>query len=344
MDELDADAVPLPLGGVIVEVDDRLLQRVRQHEGAEERPVRGVGRIAAQPPGEELGIGRIDGVPVFLDPVDIDLEGVGEGDLGEPAGDPDPHRPGGDFEERVAARRIEPIEQLGEFHVDRLARHGAERFDRLGHAGRIGGRREVFQPRRVPEQRRGLGRVADEIAAERPQHRVDPRLHDGAHGAGFDGREVEPVGQRGERPAAIGIGRGGEVFGDEAQLLVAAARVGERVDEGGEGFHSAMRALAASGGVRGGPDCPSTTAFGGGPPPHRCATGRIGSLKSSPRSGEGDRSPEASGGGAGEAGRGSGGVLTPLTRPPPRGPPSPARGRGVGGAGASAAAPPRARG
>ena len=41
MDQLDADTVPLPLRGVLGQVDAQILQRVRQHERAEHRHVGG---------------------------------------------------------------------------------------------------------------------------------------------------------------------------------------------------------------------------------------------------------------------------------------------------------------
>jgi len=88
-----------------------------------------------------------------------------------------------------------------------------------------------------PEQAGGFRRVADEVAAQRPQDRVDPFLEEVADGRGFHGREVEAAGQRGERPAAIGVRRIAQVPGNQAQFLVAAAGVDQRVEQGGEGFH-----------------------------------------------------------------------------------------------------------
>ena len=48
-------------------------------------------------------------------------------------------------------------------------------------------------------------------------------------------------GERGESPATIGIGGGAQIFGNQPQFLVAAPRIDQRVDQGGEFFHSQYR-------------------------------------------------------------------------------------------------------
>ncbi len=50
--------------------------------------------------------------------------------------------------------------------------------------------------------------------------------------------EDEIAGQRGERIAAVGIRRGGEIIRHQPQLGIALGLVGELIEEAGEAFHS----------------------------------------------------------------------------------------------------------
>ena len=60
--------------------------------------------------------------------------------------------------------------------------------------------------------------------------------------------EEQPVGQRGERPAAVGIRRRGEIIGEQTQFVVARRRIGEPVQEFRESLHdsSSSRPISAS--------------------------------------------------------------------------------------------------
>jgi Ni,Fe-hydrogenase III component G len=78
---------------------------------------------------------------------------------------------------------------------------------------------------------------ADEIAAQRPQHRIDPLHHEVADGRGFHRREIQPVCQRRQRPAAIRSGGNAQIGGDQRQLAVAAGGIDQRVEQGGKGLH-----------------------------------------------------------------------------------------------------------
>ena len=91
MDELDADPVPLPFGQIVVQRDPRFLERMGEHEGAEDRHVLG-GRLraAALRPIEDRRVRRADAVPDLLDRIDVEFERIGERDLGEARGDTDP--------------------------------------------------------------------------------------------------------------------------------------------------------------------------------------------------------------------------------------------------------------
>ena len=91
MDELDADPVPFPLGGIIVHRDAQILERMGEHERPEHRHVLG-GRLGAAPlgPGEDRQIRRADAVPDLLDRIDVEPERLRQSDLGEPGRNADP--------------------------------------------------------------------------------------------------------------------------------------------------------------------------------------------------------------------------------------------------------------
>ena len=236
-DQLHPDPIPFPLRDIVREIDHGFFQRMCQHEWAEGRQIRHVGRsLPLGSPGEKLGKRRGEAVPIFLDLLDRHVEGLGERRLGEATGNPDPHATSGELQQRVAARWVEPVEQLGQFDEHGLAVHRFEQVDRLAHAGR--GRRMIGGG---PQQARRFRRITHEIAAQRPQHRIDAILQKIADGGGFDRRKVQPVGQGCQSPAAVRIGCGAQIFRDQPQFLIAAARVDQRVDEGGEVFHRLSR-------------------------------------------------------------------------------------------------------
>ena len=53
----------------------------------------------------------------------------------------------------------------------------------------------------------------------------------------FGGGEVDPSGERRQRPAAVRVGRLAQIGLDQPQLGVAGRLVGEGVEKGGEGLH-----------------------------------------------------------------------------------------------------------
>ena len=122
--DLHADAIPFPLCGKLAQVDFDLFERMREHERAEQRAVFGIrGRGAMGGPGEQLGIGRLLPVPVLLDILHSDIEGLREGGLAQPGGNADAHGACRQLEQRIAAIGIEPVEQLGQFGHDIGAGH-----------------------------------------------------------------------------------------------------------------------------------------------------------------------------------------------------------------------------
>ncbi len=53
----------------------------------------------------------------------------------------------------------------------------------------------------------------------------------------FGGGEVEPSGERRQRPAAVRVGRLAQIGLDQPQLGVARGLEGEGIEESGEGLH-----------------------------------------------------------------------------------------------------------
>ena len=237
MDQLDADPVPFPFGGIIVEADLRVLDRVGEHERAEHRDVGDQRRLgAALAPVEQFGEGRLEPVPHLLDPLDVEPEGVGQRLLGEPRRNADAQRAGGELEDGVAPRRVEMVEHFLEHARGVGAARGGQSLDRVGqaHAAIV----EVgLAVGRGPQQRHGLGHVADIVAAHLEQDGVDALLGERADHRRLDRGNVERAGQRGERQPAVGIGGVLEISADQPQLAVARAGVDEVVEELAEGAH-----------------------------------------------------------------------------------------------------------
>ena len=76
-----------------------MFERMRQHEGPEARGMGKIGRGGAvRRPFEQRGIGRGEGVPVFLHFLDRDVKGECEGGLGEPRRNAHAHPPGGELD------------------------------------------------------------------------------------------------------------------------------------------------------------------------------------------------------------------------------------------------------
>ena len=153
-----------------------LVERVREHDRAEGGGGGGFGRRAgAGEPGEERDVGRGEAVPELLDLGDVAGAEVGERLLGEAGGDADAQAAGDELEEREAAGGVEPVEQALDHLRGLAAGGGAEGVDDLGE-GRVGGRAGGGGP----DQRDGLGEVADEVVGEGEELGVDAGVGDGA--------------------------------------------------------------------------------------------------------------------------------------------------------------------
>ena len=137
----------------------------------------------------------------------------------------------------VASSAVEPALQ------DRRRLHLGGALQRLDHLAER--RRRPGVGIGLPDQRQRLGEVADIVVGEMEQLRPDLVLAEAAQQRGLGGGEVEPAGQRRQRPAAIGIGRLAQIGLDQPQLGVARRLVGERIEQGGEGLHQAAFLLAA---------------------------------------------------------------------------------------------------
>ena len=85
MDQLNANPVPFPFGGIIVEVDLEIFERRGEHERAEHRHVADQRlRRASFAPLEQLGERRLQAMPDLLDLLDIQGKGVSKRLLRQP--------------------------------------------------------------------------------------------------------------------------------------------------------------------------------------------------------------------------------------------------------------------
>ena len=234
--DLHADAVPFPFGaemGGVERVELGAVDGIGQHRRQEGAAgiAAGPGR-ARQQPVEQRPVGGGEAVPDLLHLIDRLAADIGDGLLGEPRRDADAQRAGQELQERPASRRIEGVQPALQ-DGRRLGLRGAlQGFDHLAERGRRSGGRIG-----LPDQRQGLGEVADIVVGEVEQLRPDLVLAEAAQQRGLGGGEVEPAGQGGQRPAAVGIGRLAQIGLDQPELGVAGRLVGEGVEKGGKGLH-----------------------------------------------------------------------------------------------------------
>jgi hypothetical protein len=116
-------------------------------------------------------------VPDLFDAIDLDTAPLSERGLGEARRDPDPQTAGDELEERPAAGRIERVEPGFEQARDIGAGRPPQLIDYFRKA------RDITRAarRRGPNQRHGLGEIADKIIGPAQQLGVDPRVSERPH-------------------------------------------------------------------------------------------------------------------------------------------------------------------
>ena len=144
----------------------------------------------------------------------VDVEGLREGDLGEPRRNADAHRPGRQLEQRIAARRHRAGRAARAVRACTLSA-GHRRAARRRLRATRGRRHDVAIAAPATAGSRSR-RCRRQIAAQRATAPDRPaRISRLRMVRCLDRREIEPVGQRRQRPAAIGIGRGAQIVGDQ---------------------------------------------------------------------------------------------------------------------------------
>ena len=211
--ELHPDAVPFPFGGKGLRIECRelaVLDRVRQHQWTEHRGGAGLGaRTPPLEPAEDRLIGRGGAVPDLFDLGDVDAAMGGERGLGEAGRDADPQRAGHELEKGEAALGVEAVEPAAD---ERRRVPGGGRQQRRGDRGEPG-RGQVAAGAVGPEQRHGLGAVADIVARQAVQHRIDEGRDELGEDAAVGEAQRQAVGEDGQGIAAVGIGGGAEIVG-----------------------------------------------------------------------------------------------------------------------------------
>ena len=234
-----------------------VLQRVRQHQRPEHRRVAdiGLGRAPFEP-GEQRLVGRRERVPDLLDVVDLEPAISATAVLASRADTPTRNAPGQQLEQRPPSGRVRArrasfpaaaparCDRSGPARRRCRTRRGGHpaQFPLPGLRGGVSGggsrvlgvchrpsplpargsatsrkgeRADPTSARSSPPCRRRSRATGETALGPSPCHHVGER-------APQRKRERQPVGQRRQRPAAIGIGRGAEIVDDQPQLGVAA--------------------------------------------------------------------------------------------------------------------------
>mgnify|MGYP006989732797 CR=1 FL=1 len=191
-----------------------------------------VGARAALDPGEELGEGRGEAVPQLFDLGEPRPAHLRQRRPRQPAGEPDPQVAGGELEEREPFRRAEPVQHPGDGRGQPGLAGGFQQMHRVGDA-------ERGAALALPQERDGLGQVADEVVAEREELVVEALDGQPAQQRGGDGPQLQVAGQRSEGIAAVGVRGAFEVMLQKLQLGVARGRERQPLEQVGEPLHSA---------------------------------------------------------------------------------------------------------
>ncbi len=152
--------------------------------------------------------------------------------LGEPRGDADAKAAGNKLQKRVAAGGIEPVEPALDEPRAFQPRGGVQLLDDLGEARHL-----TRLALRRPDEGDRLGEIADIVIGIAEEHFVHALHDERAQHRRLDARDREIAGQRRERIAAVGIGRGAEIIGKQPELAVPGGRQDEAVEKRGEGLH-----------------------------------------------------------------------------------------------------------
>ncbi len=224
-DELHANAIPFPFGGVgggIQGGQIRRFQRVGEHGRPENGRVLRVRRAgAAFQPGEQRCVGRGKAVPDFFDIIRRDHLAACGGEIGEcrfsqARAGAYAQAAGDQFQNGVAHVGIGCIQPTGQNGGQIGLGAFGQCFDDFTERGRVCG-----FPRR-PDQGSGFGEVADRVVRPAEQRGIGPGFGHGADQAGLRGGESQLAGQGGQRPAAIGVRFGLEKPAHERQFRQAA--------------------------------------------------------------------------------------------------------------------------
>ena len=172
-------------------------------------------------------------MPDLFDAIDLDTAPLGECGLGQPRRNPDAQAAGDEFQERPAPGRIERVEPRLEQASDFVAARRLQLFNDLAQA-----RDGCLDTRCLgPDQRHGLGEVADKIIGPSQELGVDPCRGECPHLARFCRIENQLAGQGGQCPAPFGIGLARKILLHQPQLAVARWGEQQRVEEGCEAVH-----------------------------------------------------------------------------------------------------------
>ena len=181
-------------------------------------------------------------MPDFFDTIELDTAPFGERGLGEPRRDANPQLAGDELQQRPAPRRVERIEPGLEEPRHLAAACLFQLFDDLGKARDVGFR----TGRSGPDQRHGLGEIADKIIGPAEQFGIDASGGEGAHLVGFGLVEHQLAGQRRQSPAPIGVGGCREIFLHQPQFAVARRRKQQDIEQSREAVHSSSSKPASA--------------------------------------------------------------------------------------------------
>ena len=206
---------------------------MRQHQRAEHGLAFGAGpRPAVVEPGEQVGVGRRKRVPHLLDVGQLVAAHLRQRRLGETRRDADARRAADQLQQRPAPAHVEAVEEVADDGGDVVARGELQRRDDLGEA-----RGGAAGPAVGPQQRDRLGRVADVVARQLVEHRIDLVGHQLAERTPQRQARKQAVGERRQREAAVGIGRLAEILDQQPELAVARRRRRQAVEQVGELLH-----------------------------------------------------------------------------------------------------------